>query len=126
LAAFFAGAAFLTGLASDEESLSEDESFLAAFLDGAAAFLTSLTDSSESLSEEEAAAFFCGTFWFSDVFFALLLLEAETFESALALLTGFSSEESLSEELELSCFLETFLELAFFSASLTALFFESS
>jgi hypothetical protein len=112
LAAFLAGAAFLTGLASEELSESEELSFLAAFLTGA--FLAGFS-SLESESEDEDSStffFFCGTAAFSTTFLALLdsLLLAETLEAALGLLattlTGSSDEES--ESLLETCFFDFF------------------
>jgi len=120
LAAFFAGAAFLTGFSSDE-SLSElEESFLAAFLAGA--FFTSLTDSDESESEELSCFFAFLTGVLPLVELALLLALAA--ERALALLAaGFLSDsllESLSEEEETTTFLAFFL-----SSDFLDLFFSS-
>jgi hypothetical protein len=120
LAGFEAAAFFATGLASLESELSllEEESFLAGAFEGAAlALATTFTDSSEESESEELSAgfFFWGTFWFSLVFFALLLLAADALEAALALLAGgLASLLSLSlSELELSaffliCFFESF------------------
>ena len=128
LAAFFAGAAFLTGLASDELSESEEDSFLAgAFLAG---FLMTCTDSDEESESllDSTFFFFCATFWASLVLATFLELSLLTLDAALDLfsMTFFGgSEESLSESDEDSTFLTGFF-FSFFSASFLDLFLVSS
>ena len=119
-AAFFFGA----GLASEESlSSSEELSFLAAFLAGAA-FLTGLA--SDELSESEldsTLVFFCAIFWLSLVLAAFLELLLLALDSALGLLatTFFGSEESESLSSEDDSFLTTFLD-SFLDTSFWALF----
>ena len=118
LAAFFAGAAFLTGLASDDElSESEEDSFLAgAFLAG---FLMTCTDSdeeSESLLDSTFFFFCTATFWASLVLATFLELSLLTLDAALDLFSmTFFGGSEESESLSESDEDSTFLTGFFFS-----------